>query len=84
MARVYAGILGTLAMAAVLCRGVKDSGGVDGTLSIATLALVGFALLGSILGHIAQSTVDESVRLKIERELNAHAAAAEGKPPAAT
>ena len=72
MGRLYAGILGPLAMAVVLCRGAKDSGGVEGTLVMAMFSMIAFALLGSILGHIAQTTVDESVRLKIERELARH------------
>jgi hypothetical protein len=69
MGRLYAGILGSLAMAVVLCRGVKDSAGVDGSLTLAILSMIVFAVVGSVLGHIAQFTVDESVRLKIEREL---------------
>ena len=72
MARIYAGILGPLAMAIVVCRGVKDSGGVEGTLTLAIAALAIYAILGSVLGQIAQATVDESVRWKIERQLAAH------------
>ena len=75
MGRLYAGILGPLAMAVVICRGAKDSGGLQGTLTMAMLSMVAFALLGAILGHIAQTTVDDSVRLKIERELAARNAA---------
>ena len=74
MGRHYAGILGSMAMAVVLCRGAIDSGGVEGTLTMATLALVAFAVVGSVLGHIAQTTVDESVRQKIELELASRAA----------
>jgi hypothetical protein len=77
MGRLYAGILGYLAMAAVLCRGVINSAGVEGSLIQAMLSMFVFAVLGSVLGHIAQTTVDESVRLKIEREL---AIAASGEP----
>jgi hypothetical protein len=39
--------------------------------------MIVFAVVGSVLGHIAQLTVDESVRLKIEREL---AVAASSEP----
>jgi hypothetical protein len=80
MGRVYAGILGTLAMAVVICRGLKDSAGVEGTLAVALLALVVFALVGAILGHIAQTTVDESVRLTIEQELAPGTPAGGGGP----
>ena len=83
MGRVYAGILGPLAMAVVICRGWLASGGVEGTLSSATQHLVLFALVGACLGHIAQTTIDESVRAKIEQQLAHHAHSAEGKEAAA-
>jgi hypothetical protein len=69
MGRVYAGILGPLAMAVMICRGIKDSAGVEGTLTMAIAALAIYAIVGAVLGQIAQSTVDESVRLKIEKQL---------------
>jgi hypothetical protein len=65
-------------MAVVLCRGVKDSAGVDGSLTCATISMIMFAAVGAVLGHIAQLTVDESVRLKMERELAASAATGQG------
>ena len=69
MGRAYAGILGPLAMAVVICRGWLVSGGVEGTLTQAVAYLVLFAVVGAILGHLAQTTVDESVRAKLETEL---------------
>jgi hypothetical protein len=69
MSRVYAGILGPLAMAVVICRGWLDSGGVEGTLSLATVYLVVFSIIGALVGHLAQTTVDESVRSKLEQQL---------------
>jgi hypothetical protein len=74
MGRVYAGILGPLAMSVVICRGWLGSGGVEGTLTLATFHLVLFAAVGAILGHLAQTTVDESVRAKLEQQLTHHAA----------
>lgn len=56
-------------MAVVICRGLMDSGGVEGTLTSATLSLAAFAVLGAVLGHIAQNTVDESVRARLEQQL---------------
>ena len=73
MGRVYAGILGPLAMAVVICRGWLDSGGVEGTLTQATLYLALFAVVGAILGHLAQTTIDESVRAKLQQQLTHHA-----------
>ena len=76
MGRHYAGILGPLAMTVVICRGWLASGGVEGTLTLATLSLIGYSLVGAILGHIAQTTIDESVQAKLERELSDRAPAA--------
>jgi hypothetical protein len=73
MGHLYAGVLGSLAMAVVLLRGMLNSSGPVGTLTTATIALVLFAMIGAMLGHIAQSTIDESVRRKIEQELAARA-----------
>ena len=69
MGRVYAGILGPLAMAVVICRGVMGSGGVQSTLSLATIYLAIFSVVGAFIGQIAQSTVNESVRAKMEQQL---------------
>jgi hypothetical protein len=69
MGRVYAGILGPLAMTVVIFRGLLGSGGVESTLTQAILFLVLFALAGAFLGHVAQATVDESVRAKLESQL---------------
>jgi hypothetical protein len=74
MGRIYAGILGPLAMTVVICRGLVGSGGVEGTLTTATVSLAAFAVLGAILGHLAQNTIDESVRARLEQQL-AHQAA---------
>jgi hypothetical protein len=59
-------------MAVVICRGWLGCGGVEGTLSVATLNLILFAGVGACLGHIAQTTIDESVRAKIEHQLAQH------------
>ena len=72
MARIYAGILGSLAMAVVICRGWLNSGGVEGTLTTATFHLALFALVGAILGHIAQATIDQSVQARLAAQLTQH------------
>jgi hypothetical protein len=69
MGRIYAGILGPLAMMMIIFRGIKDSAGIEGTLTMAILALAAYAILGAVLGRIAQATIDESVRWKIEQQL---------------
>jgi hypothetical protein len=56
-------------MAVVICRGWLVSGGVEGTLTLATQHLVLFSIVGAILGHLAQSTIEESVRATMEQQL---------------
>jgi hypothetical protein len=70
MGRVYAGVLGPLAMAVVICRGWFGSGGAVGTLGLATLYLAIFSIVGALIGQIAQATVDESVRAKLQQQLS--------------
>lgn len=70
MGRAYAGILGPLAMAVVICRGVMGSGGVQSTLSLATIYLAIFSVVGALVGTIAQATIDESVRAKLQQQLD--------------
>ena len=70
MARVYAGILGPLAMAVVIGRGWLATSGVEATLALALICLVVFSLVGACLGHIAENTMDESVRASIEKQLS--------------
>ncbi len=80
MARTYAGILGPLAMAVVICRGWLQASGVQGTLTTAIVSLFLFALVGAILGHIAQSTIDESVQSQLQQQLTQHAGSTSGFP----
>jgi hypothetical protein len=75
MGRVYAGVLGTLAMLVVILRGLLDTGGVEGTLTMAMASMALFAIVGAVIGHIAQATIDESVRFQMERGLAVQAAA---------
>jgi hypothetical protein len=69
MGRHYAGILGTLAMAVVLCRGALQDGGAESTLATACVSLFLFAIIGPTIGYVAQTTIDESVRAKLEQQL---------------
>ena len=69
MGRIYAGIVGPLAMAVVICRGLVGSGGVESTLTTAIAYLAVFSVVGAIIGQIAQFTIDESVRSKLEQQL---------------
>ena len=69
MGRVYAGILGPLAMAVVMLRGVVCGADLEGTLITGIINLFAFSAVGLILGSIAQSIVDNAVWLKIGQPL---------------
>jgi hypothetical protein len=79
MGRIYAGILGPLAMTIVIGRGVLGASGAERTLTTATLVLIAFAVLGAVLGHLAQNIIDESVRTRLEQQLAQQAAPAGSK-----
>ena len=70
MGRVYAGILGPLAMAVVICRGWFGSGGVENTLGHGDDLSRDLFCRGALIGQIAQATIDESVRAKLQQQLN--------------
>ena len=75
MGRTYAGILGTVSFSTVLVRGLIDGGGVESTLLTACACLFVFAALGAVVGRTAAWVVDESVRAKVNAELDALQAA---------
>lgn len=69
MGRVYAGILGPLACTIVIVRGVVSGGGITQTLTMAALAVFGFALVGWMAGNLAQHFVAESVRYQFQKAM---------------
>ncbi|MDP6467897.1 MAG: hypothetical protein QF918_09165 [Pirellulaceae bacterium] len=69
MGRTYAGILGPLAFATVLFRGLILVDGVEPTLKLAIFCLFSFALVGSLIGGVAEATSMESVKTRIDIEL---------------
>lgn len=76
MSRAYGGILGPLALITVLTREFSSSAGASTKLFHAWLALVVFAVLGSIIGYLAGRIVEDSVRAQISAEM----AIAESQP----
>lgn len=66
MGRQYAGILGPLACALTLARGVLGGCDLEPTLIATTCGLFGFAALGWIAGHTADYLVRMSVRFQFE------------------
>jgi hypothetical protein len=60
--RSYAGILGLVAFAAAVARGVLHGAGTEATLGRASACLVAFMALGWVIGRLADWIVEESVK----------------------
>ena len=67
----YAGILGSLAYVIVISRGVLQGCAVEGTVKLSILMLFVFAAVGYVIGKIAESTIKDSIRVQLQRELEA-------------
>ena len=80
MGREFAGILGLVAFSTTVLRGAI-AGEADSALLNATIHLFAFAASGWILGTIADSTIEQSVRARFAAEMQAaeEAAKAEAK-----
>ena len=61
MHRVYGGVLGFLAFAAALARGIVTRGELASTLLIACVCLLLFASIGYMIGRIADWIVEDSL-----------------------
>jgi hypothetical protein len=85
MGRRYAGILGLLAFATVLCHDAMHGGGAETTLLAACGALFVFAAVGAIVGSLAAWIVADAVRSKLVRQLAESASEQhERRPPQAS
>lgn len=71
MARIYAGILGPLAMMTAMAHGMLRGADIESTLVAAGCALWGFAALGYGLGALGEWIVREAVEARIADEINA-------------
>lgn len=71
MGRTYAGILGALAFVTVLTRSLVDGGSAHSTLKLAILCLLGFAILGFVVGQLAEFIVLDAIRSRLNREISA-------------
>ena len=60
MAPTYAGVLGPLAFATVLARGVVFGGGMVGTMKAACVCMFLFAAIGYLVRRLAESAVQQS------------------------
>ena len=80
MGRTYAGILGPLAFATVLFRGLILFHSADSTLKLAMFSLFAFAIMGFIIGEVAKATVLESVRVRFDIEMQTRNGAKSSTP----
>lgn len=71
MARIYAGILGPLALLTLLARGLTHGDHAPSILMAAWCGLLVFAPLGYVIGRLAEWLVEDSVRSRISAELAA-------------
>ncbi len=74
MAKAYAGALGSLAWAVTFARGALLGGGIEGTAQTAFLLMAALAGVGYIVGLIAEATVEDSVRQRLQRQLDEYEA----------
>ena len=74
MARAYAGVLGSLAWAVTFARGALVGAGFEGTAQTAVVAMLVLAGVGLIVGWIAEATVDDSVRQRMQRQIDEYEA----------
>ncbi len=71
MGRSYAGILGSLAFATVLFRGLILVDRTGPTLQLAMICLFVFAIVGCVIGRVAEATILESVKTRFDIEIKA-------------
>lgn len=74
MARAYAGVLGSLAVAVTFARGALAGAGFEGTAQTAVVAMLALAGVGLVVGWIAEATIDESVRQRLQTQIEQHEA----------
>ena len=72
VARSYAGILGLLALVVSLVHGLLAGGGTDAILWTAWYQFLAFAVLGAVIGWIADRVVQDSVQGRIAAEVESH------------
>lgn len=85
MARIYAGILGPLALLTTIVHGMLHARQEDAILLTGWANLLVFAVIGAVIGWIAENAIEESVSTAVSRQLaTASPDHAETAEPAAT
>ena len=81
MARAYSGVLGSLGLCLVICRGLVLNHLPNEVLTHGLVVFFLFALIGFCIGHLAEQTVRESVENRFRDEMaRLESAAADNKP----
>ena len=68
MGRIYAGILGMIAYATAIARGVIEGGSLEATLKAASILLFLFAALGYVFGQMAEDAITQSLRTQLDEQ----------------
>lgn len=71
MGRAYAGILGPIAFVTVVARAVIGGGNAQNALLSAMVALFAFAVIGYVVGMVAERVVVEGVEARIRHQWQA-------------
>lgn len=71
MARKYAVLMALVGLLLVLMRALKNGGGFESTIVTALSWMAALGLIGLMVGSIAQTTIDDAVRQRMEQELAA-------------
>lgn len=83
MARIYAGVLGPLAMLTSMAHGMLHARGTEQLLLTACAWLLVFAALGALVGGVAGWMVEESVSSMVARQVEAEKRSRNGPPAGA-
>jgi hypothetical protein len=65
----YAGILGLVAFCVVVVRGIGHGASASGTMPLAAAGLFVFAVIGYVLGRIAEQTVESALQAHFAAEM---------------
>jgi hypothetical protein len=80
LARLYGGTLGLIAFLAIVMRGLLSGSLASATLFTASISLPLFFIIGCVIGWFADQIVWESVRAKIESNINPDQEVASDQP----
>ncbi len=69
MGRSYAGILGLLAFATMVARGVLHSSSASSTCGAAAAMMFVFATIGYVVGRIAENVVTDALKARFANEM---------------